>query len=99
MGLEKVIHRMAKDVAFAESLQRDARLVLEREGYRLSSEELEGLQSVLSKVEITDRVQIGDKPMFDWYETKISVQISRKPMFDWYASQSRTYVGIKPMFD
>jgi hypothetical protein len=80
MDLEKLIHRMAKDAAFAKSVREDAKTIINKEGYRLSDEELEALQSILEKANTIDRVQIGDKPMYDWYEAQL---------YDWYVGQLR----------
>ena len=80
MDLERAIHRIAKDIGFAKAVRKNARDILQKEGYRLGEDELEALQSIIRKVEIGERIRIGDKPMHDWYETEFH---------DWYAEQLR----------
>jgi hypothetical protein len=78
MELGKVIHRMATDLSFAKHVHADPETAIKEEKYKLSSDEMSALRSVLDKLGSITPSKLGSAQLADWYEAQLA---------DWYEAQ------------
>jgi hypothetical protein len=83
MGLEKVIHRMATELSFAESVQADPESAIKAEKFDLSSIEMTALKSVLDKLGSIDLKSLSSPQLLEWYKAQL-LEWYKSQLLEWY---------------